>query len=403
MSTGSLQPNSPPTDAKPRRRPGRMAALATLPVFFTLAGKRVLVAGGTAAAAWKAELLAATGADVHVYADELDPVFEALIASGAAAGSLVHHAFAWRQEELSGATIAVCDAQSDDEAAAFVHAAKAAGVPFNVIDRPEFCQFSFGSIVNRSPVVIGISTSGAAPILGQAVRRRIEALIPPALARWADLARRMRAVVLQRLKAGGQRRAFWETLSDRAFGAPPDAGAADALLDECRRIACSTDPALGRVTLVGAGPGDAELLTLKAVRALQAADVILFDDHVSDEVLELARREAKRLAVGSRDGRRSRKMEDINALIVKSARSGKHVVRLQAGDPMTFDHAGEEITRLRDAGLPVVVVPGITAGYQDEDVHSGICTTRRDDARLVRSVNGPDGKVVLPERDFLVT
>ncbi|MBN9263924.1 MAG: uroporphyrinogen-III C-methyltransferase, partial [Hyphomicrobium sp.] len=299
--------------------PPRMAALATLPVFLSLVGKRAIVAGGSAAAAWKAELLAAAGADVHVYAKDVAPEMEALLARGAASGTLTLHAGLWAVESLVGAAVAIADAESEDEASAFYSAAVQAGVPVNVIDKPAFCQFQFGAIVNRSPVVVGISTTGAAPILGQAIRRRIETLLPPALALWGQLASAIRERVGERLAAGAARRAFWEKFVDRAFGpapAPSEFARLDHLIDA---LSTRSQTRAGRVTLVGAGPGNAELLTLKAVRALQAADVILYDDLVSDEVLELARREAKRLLVGKRGGRESCRQEDINALMVKLA------------------------------------------------------------------------------------
>jgi uroporphyrin-III C-methyltransferase/precorrin-2 dehydrogenase/sirohydrochlorin ferrochelatase len=373
-----------------------MAALATLPVFFTLAGKRAVVAGGSAAAAWKAELLAAAGAEVHVYAEELDPVFEALIVSGCAAGRLVHHGSAWRCDVLPGAVTAICDAEDEEEAARFFRAAQAAGVPVNVIDRPAWCDFQFGSIVNRSPAVIAISTDGAAPILGQAIRRRIETLLPPALADWAALARDLRETVMAKLSPGPRRRAFWERFADRAFGPAPKADAAEQLIGEAVSVATDVGAGQGRVTLVGAGPGDSELLTLKAVRALQAADVILFDDLASDDVLELARREARRMLVGKRGGRESCRQGDINAMMVSLAKAGNHVVRLKGGDPMVFGRAGEEIARLQSEGIPVSVVPGITSALAMA-ASLGVSLTFRDCARSVRFVTGHSRQGRLPD------
>lgn len=353
------------------RRPRRTDDLATLPVFFKLQGKRAIVAGGSDAAAWKAELLAAAGADVHVCKT------------------------GWTPDSLAGAAIAICDAETEGEAQAFYDAAHEAGVPVNVIDKPAWCDFQFGSIVNRSPAVIAISTDGAAPILGQAIRRRIETLIPPALADWAGIAREIRETVTARLAAGAQRRAFWERFTDRAFGPAPSLTAADELAGEAVSIAAGLDAEKGRVTLVGAGPGDAELLTLKAVRALQAADVILFDDLVSDDVLELARREAKRMLVGKRGGRESCRQEEINDMMVSLAKAGKHVVRLKGGDPMIFGRAGEEIARLEEEGIPVAVVPGITSALAMAS-SLGVSLTHRDCAQSVRFVTGHSRKGELP-------
>lgn len=370
----------------------RVGALAVLPVFLPLKGARVMVAGGSAAAAWKAELLLAAGARVELYAAEIGAEM-----AGLAANPALRHAGAdWRQAVAAGYRLAVADAEDAQEGAAFAAAMAAAGVPVNVIDRPESCTFQFGAIVNRSPVVVGISTDGAAPILGQAVRRRIETLLPKALADWGALAARIRARLNAALDPGAGRRVFWERFVDRAFAAPaaPANDEEPRLLAEAGRIAGA--PQAGSVTLVGAGPGDPELLTLKAMRALQSADVILFDDLVSLELLDLARREAKRMLVGKRGGRESCRQEDINALMLTYARQGKRVVRLKAGDPSVFGRSGEEIACLKDAGIAVSVVPGITAASA---LAAGCTTTltHRDHAQAVRFVTGHSKKGVLPE------
>lgn len=393
MNIRSLQPN------KPRRGPSqheRMAPLATLPVFYKLHGKKVLVAGGSEAAAWKAELLAAAGAEVHVYAEQLDPVFAGLMSAPAVSGAYVWHRRPWSTETFAFMQIAICDAETDGEAQAFFCAARAAGVAVNVIDKPAWCEFQFGSIVNRSPAVISISTDGAAPILGQAIRRRIETLIPPALAAWAQLAQSIRKAVNSRLTPGPQRRAFWEFFVDRAFGAEPAQDTAEEMLRQANVLQTAGARREGRVTLVGAGPGDAELLTLKAVRALQSADVILFDDLVSGEVLELARREAKRMLVGKRGGRESCKQDDINDMMVKLTKAGKHVVRLKGGDPMIFGRAGEEIDRLEAEGIPVAVVPGITSALAMA-AELGVSLTHRDISQSVRFVTGHSRQGRLPD------
>lgn len=370
----------------------RIAPLAVLPVFFDLTGKRVIAIGGSEPATWKIELLAAAGAHVQVLAPIAEWCDEliALAESGAAAGTISLVDCRWAPSDLSGAGLAVADIEDDAEALAFAEAARDASVPYNVIDRPEFCQFQFGTIVNRSPVVVGISTAGAAPILGQAVRRRIETLLPATLSAWAKLAQQVRGHVMERLEAGPQRRAFWERLVDRAFGdaAPTPT---DADIDSI-----SAAPPTGRVTLVGAGPGDADLLTIKAIRALQSADVILFDDLVSSEVLELARREARRMLVGKRAARESCKQEDINEMMLTLARQGKHVVRLKSGDPMIFGRAGEEIEMLERHGIAVSVVPGVTAALALAS-RLGISLTHRDHAQSVRFVTGHSRQGVLPE------
>jgi len=364
-----------------------------LPVFLDLAGKRAVVVAGSDAAAWKAELLAAAGAEVHVYAtaDALSTEMRGVMARE---GAITHHGWTWDSACLEGASVALADARDEAEAAAFEVAARKAGAACNVIDKPAFCHFQFGSIVNRSPVVVGISTSGAAPILGQAVRRRIETLLPHGLADWATLALRLRTRAAERLAPGSQRRLFWEKLVDRAFGAPPGTDAEVSLSEEV--VLGASVASGGHVTFVGAGPGDPEMLTLKAVRALQAADVILFDDLVSDEVLELARREAKRILVGKRAGRPSCKQHEINEMMVSLVKSGRRVVRLKSGDPMVFGRAGEEIAVLEQEGIGYEVVPGITAGLAMAAA-LGISLTHRDYAKSVRLVTGHSKDGGLPK------
>ena len=381
---------SNPASNEPRKPseagPQRLAALARLPVFLDLNGKPVVLAGGAPGAAWKAELLAAAGAHVQIYAEEICDELRALIAQGAAGGSLTHHERRWSAQDFIGAAIAVGDCEDEEEARAFRDAAHAAGVACNTVDKRETCDFEFGGIVNRSPVVIGISTNGAAPILGQNIRRRIETLLPPSLADWAGWAQAIRRSVMDKLTAGAQRRAFWERFSDSALGgkkAPGDARELANLIDEAR----SETPKGGRVTLVGAGPGDPELLTLKAVRAMQGADVILYDDLVSEDVLELARREAKRMMVGKRARGPSCSQKDINELMLELALQGKNVVRLKSGDPMVFGRAGEEIETLRAGGVPVDVVPGVSAANALA-ASLGVSLTHRDHAQSVRFITG---------------
>ena len=382
MNIRSLQLNRTPRRTASRER---MAALATLPVFYKLQGRKALIAGGSDAAAWKAELLAAAGAEVHVYAEELDPVFAELIAAPGVSGSYVWHDRTWSPGCFEHMQIAICDAETEARARAFYDAARAAGVAVNVIDKPDFCEFQFGSIVNRSPVVISISTDGAAPILGQAIRRRIETLISPSVAAWAQLAQSIRSAVNDCLAPGSERRAFWEAFVDKAFGGEPASQTTGELLAQLKTINAAGSTSKGRLTLVGAGPGDAELLTLKAVRALQAADVILFDDLVSNDVLELARREARRMPVGKRGRRENCKQDDINATMIALARAGKHVVRLMGGDPMASGRAGEEIARFQGEGIVVTVVPGITSAAAMAAL-LGVSLTHWDYAQSARFV-----------------
>ncbi|QEE45879.1 siroheme synthase [Rhizobium sp. WL3] len=338
--------------------PGRIEPLAKLPVFWNLSEKRVVIAGGSDAAAWKAELLAACGALVDVYAEAegIGAAMQDLVIAEKV--TILNQP--WHIGMFHGASMAIADCDSDDEARAFSCAALAAGVPFNVIDKPAYCQFQFGSIVNRSPVILSISTDGAAPILAQAIRRRVETLLPPSLKDWAMLAQTLRATVNSQLEPGPKRRAFWERFVDRCFSSTKVPGEDDrqGLISDVETL-CSL-PLLGSVTIVGAGPGDAELLTLKAVRCLQAADLILFDEGVSSDVLELARREAKRMLVGADDENAAGRDANLLQLVVGLARTGKRVVLLRAGDPAASATVTDMIEDLQMAGLQVDLVPGIS-------------------------------------------
>jgi uroporphyrin-III C-methyltransferase / precorrin-2 dehydrogenase / sirohydrochlorin ferrochelatase len=368
----------------------RMAPLARLPAFFALDDKRAVVAGASRAATWKAELLSAAGAQVDVFAPAPGDDVLAL-AEAPPRGAIVIHDRAWASDDFAGAAIAVADCADDNEAAAFAAAARAAGVPVNVIDRPAYCDFSFGAIVNRSPLVIGISTDGASPVFGQAIRAKIEALIPNGFARWAQAARTWRPRVQALALPFRGRRSFWERFTQRAVAAP-DRTPTDADLDAL--LTPTAAPDAGSVVLVGAGPGDPELLTLRAVRALQSADVILFDDLVSTDILDFARREAKKMLVGKTGHAASCRQDDINALMISLAKAGRRVVRLKGGDPMIFGRADEEIGACREANIAVEVVPGITTA-QGAASRLLASLTRRGTARRVQYVtgHGHDGKL----------
>ncbi len=358
-SQKQLQRNKPSAG-----RPARVEPLAKLPIFWDLKGKSVLLAGNTDAVAWKAELIAACGANVQVYLNSAipSPNLAAVAATQSAISLITDH---WSVAELNTCVLALADCESDTEAASFYRAACSAGVPVNVIDKPDYCQFQFGSVVNRSPVVIAISTDGAAPILAQAIRRRIETLLPPSLKGWAALARRMRSEVAERLGTGTPRRVFWERFVDMAFrtGQSPTTNDERYLIDSIGKISALGESLGGNVTFVGAGPGEAEMLTLKAVRALQAADVIVYDDGMSPDVLELARREAKRLFV-------SECGEDHEALAkmtVSLVRCGKRVVRLVSGDASSCLVSGGEMEQLTRMGIKSDVVYGVSARFADAD------------------------------------
>ena len=411
--------------APSRRGPARLAPMAVLPVFADLRGKPVLVVGGGAGAAWKAELLAAAGAHVTLalggdgepFCEEAHELMERLGTPQAAPsrkedrfGSARLLARPWQPLDLYGhdrpdatgiapdrPALALIDTECHAEAASFAALARSAGVTVNAIDKPVHGDVTFGSIVNRSPVVVGISTDGAAPILGQAVRRRIETMLPASLAEWAGAMRAARSRVLATLPDRAARRRFFERFAEVAFREPFPAESMlqDPVLALATPQDAGPDERAGHITLVGAGPGKADWLTLGAVRALQSADVVLFDALVSEEVLELARREARRMLVGKRAGRESCRQEDINALMLKLAGQGKRVVRLKSGDPMIFGRAGEEIEAIEQAGIPLDVVPGVTSA-QALAASLGISLTHRCHARSVRFVTGHGANGQLP-------
>ena len=373
----------------------RIQPLARLPVFFALEHRRVVIAGGSEAAAWKAELLAAAGATVELYAEQ--PSEELLTVLTSLSNDRIHlHHRPWSLDVFKGAALAILATENDAEAKAFRCAAQASGIPCNVVDRPAFCDFSFGGIVNRSPLIISISTDGAAPVFGQAIRAKIEAMLPQGLTQWAEAARQWRPSV-QALKLSFQRRrAFWERFTELALANPndtPNEAERDALL--AKSASDATSPERGSAVLVGAGPGDPELLTLKAVRALQSADIILSDDLVSRAVLDFARREAKTMLVGKTGHGPSCKQEDINRLMVSFAQQGKRVVRLKSGDPMVFGRATEELDACRLAGVPVEVIPGITTA-QGVASRIGRSLTHRAIARRVQFLTGHDTSGKLP-------
>lgn len=306
-----------------RVEPGRMAALARLPLFFSLRGKRVVVAGGSAAAAWKAELLSAAGAEVAVYADAFSVAMKR-VAANPAGGAIALHPRSWIAADLPGAAIAVGAFDEEEGAADFSSAARSVGVPVNIVDRPAFCDFSFGAIVNRSPLVVGISTDGAAPAFAQAIRGKLEALLPTGFADWAAAAARWRDAVKRSGLSQPGRSKFWQrfaALALRRAGDPPQARDFDRL------IAGAGDDAAARgaVTHIRVDPDHPDLLTLRAVRALQSADVIIFDDRVPHEALDFARREARKIPVGPADydGQHRR---HIDALSDDFANQGQRVV-----------------------------------------------------------------------------
>jgi uroporphyrin-III C-methyltransferase/precorrin-2 dehydrogenase/sirohydrochlorin ferrochelatase len=363
--------------------------LSCLPVFLALAGKRLVLAGGSPAILWKAKLCLAAGAEIEIFtADPCSAL--ASLARQSPSIALVRRRIA--PKDFHGAALAITEAESEAEISQFLRAAHAAGVLVNVIDKPACSDFQFGAIVNRSPLVVGISTSGGAPILAQALRGRLEARLPQEVKLWAQKAKAWRETLNTLARLPKTRRRFWELFSSEALAGrrAPQEGDLAALLASAENAA----PLTGSVTIVGAGPGDPELLTLKALRALQSADVILYDDLVSPAIVEMARREAEKIPVGKRGYKPSCRQEHILSLMVSQALQGKHVVRLKGGDPMIFGRAAEEIAALRAASIPVEIIPGVTAALGAAATLQLSLTERKKARRLqFITAHSHDGKL----------
>ena len=375
------------------RRDAGIGLIPILPIFVRLDGKNALVIGSGPAADWKAELLLAAGALLRIVAGEPSERLQRIVDSSDRAVLLRR---SWREADFADAFLAVAEAADGEEAARLAAVAKESGTFLNVVDKPDFGAFQFGAIVERSPVVIGISTNGAAPVLAQEIRARIEALLPQGLRNWASAALAWRPDLRSKAPEPHLRRRFWRLFARRAMMASetaPDAADFDSLLGAALE---AKKEGAGSVVLVGGGPGDPDLLTMKAVRALQSADVVLYDDLVSSQTVAMARREAQKITVGKRGYKPSCTQEDITSLVLKLARQGKRVVRLKGGDPSVFGRANEEIVRLEEAGVPVEIVPGVTsASAAAASLRRSL--TERDIARRLQFVtaHAKDGK--LPE------
>ncbi|MEJ2573325.1 MAG: siroheme synthase CysG [Gammaproteobacteria bacterium] len=357
-----------------------------LPLFFDIKGRPCLVVGGGEIAARKVEALLRAGARITVVSPQLGPP----LGARHAAGEIRHLAEAFDAGHLAECVLAV--AATDDEVInrRVSDLARKRRIPVNVVDHPELCSFIFPSVIDRSPVTVAVSTAGAAPVLARLLRARLETLIPATYGRLAELAGRFRHVVKARLPQGAVRRRFWEeTLQGpvaELVHAGREAAAAHAL--QAALDKADTDGLrCGEVYLVGAGPGDPDLLSFRALRLMQQCDVVLYDRLVQPAILDLVRREAERIYVGKRRSFHSVRQEEINALLVKLARDGKRVLRLKGGDPFIFGRGGEEIATLADEGIPFQIVPGISAANGCA-AYAGIPLTHRDFAQSVLFVTG---------------
>ncbi len=368
-----------------------------LPIFLQLDGKPAIVVGGGAAAARRAEHLIKAGARVTSFAPSLGDDFRELLDQP----NFRHEARDAEPKDFEDMALCFIAVENERVAAEAWAAAKGAGALINVADRPQLCDFIMPSVVDREPLVIAISTGGASPILGRMLKARLESSIPAAYGRLADLMGGFRGAVAKAIASPIMRRRFWETvlegpIAERAL-AGDDRSASAELAHAIERAASGDAEApRGEVYLVGAGPGDPDLLTFRALRLMQRADVVLYDRLINQDVMNLVRREAERVYVGKEPEDHELPQRDISALMVKLAREGKRVLRLKGGDPFVFGRGGEEIEALAAEGIPFQVCPGITAAI-GAAAYAGIPLTHRDHAQACVFVtgHGKDGKIDL--------
>ena len=373
-----------------------------LPLFHNLRGRLVLVVGGGDIALRKARLLTEAGAQLRVVALEIEPELTALLAQQGGEALLQKYA----PGHLEGAQLVIAATEDDELNAQISRDAQARNLPVNAVDAPEHCTVIFPAIVDRSPLVVAISSGGHAPVLARLTRARIETLFPHSWGRLAQLAQRFRAQVKAAFPVINQRRVFWEDvfqgdIAERVF-AGRDADAERLLIERLQQQ--KGQHYQGEVYLVGAGPGDPDLLTFRALRLMQQADVVLHDRLVPDAIIDLCRRDADRIYVGKQRADHAVPQEQINQLLVRLAKEGKRVLRLKGGDPFIFGRGGEEIEELAANGIPFQVVPGITAA-NGCSAYAGIPLTHRDHAHSVRFVTGhlKDGTTNLPWQELVAT
>lgn len=353
-----------------------------LPIFCRLDNKPVLLVGGGEVAERKARLLLDAGAHLTVVAPELDPELAELAANG----SIEWLAGEFAPTQLAGKWLVVAATDRREVNALVYQSANQARIFANVVDDPKRSSFIMPSIIDRSPLMVAISSGGKAPVLARLLREKLEAMLPQHLGAVAAFAGSLRDRVKARFATMGERRRFWERLlgADRLGQALArgDHASAHQLADT---LFAEESKAHGEVVLVGAGPGDPGLLTLHALRQMQQADVVVYDRLVSDEVMALVRRDAKRIFVGKQAGNHCVPQEGINQLLLEEAKKGQRVVRLKGGDPFIFGRGGEELETLVGGGVGFQVVPGITAASGCA-AYAGIPLTHRDHAQSVRFV-----------------
>jgi uroporphyrin-III C-methyltransferase/precorrin-2 dehydrogenase/sirohydrochlorin ferrochelatase len=354
------------------------------PIFFDLTAQKVLVVGGGEVALRKVALLEKSGASITLVAPEVLPELR----ERAAAGKIQVQIREFLPDDLLGARLVIVATSRRAVNRWIASLSEARAIPVNVVDDREASRFIVPAIIDRDPVLVAISTAGTSPVLARRLRERLEAAIPKKIGALASWLRALRHTARRRLRDTNERRRFFETIVDgpaaRRF-IDGDVRGAQSIAQQLLARTSIAPRAQGDVTLVGAGPGDPELLTLKALRALQDADVILYDRLVPQAVLDMARRDAAQICVGKAAGSIGSTQEEINALLIEHARLGKRVVRLKGGDPFIFGRGGEELEALFEAQIGFSVIPGVTAAAGCA-AYAGIPLTHRDHAHSVTFV-----------------
>ena len=368
------------------------------PAFFYTDDAHVTVFGGGEEARRKVRLLAKTTANITVVIDsEIEDGFAQEFA-----GRITIAPRDMAGQALDRSKFAIVACRTKENCDQSIVWAREYGIPINVVDQPEECDFTVPSILERGEIVAAVGSGGAAPVLAKRVRTSLEALMPQNMGPLSELARDFRPRVYEVLDDGTKRRQFWEAALN---GTPADLALAGQLDDALAAMeALLQDIALpgnqiGSVDIVGAGPGDPELLTLKAFRLIQNADIVFYDRLVSLEILDLVRRDATRVSVGKSKANHSVPQSDIHDLMIKAAREGQRVVRLKGGDPFIFGRGGEEVEALRDAGIEARVVPGISSALGCA-ASAGLPLTHRDHAQTLTFVTGHAKSGEVPDLDW---
>ncbi len=357
-----------------------------LPIFMNMRERRAVIVGGGVVASRKASLVARTGAIITVISVEVSPAMRVVLRDER------HRwiARAFSDDDLAEASLVIAATDDADANRRVYDVATRSGIPVNVVDCPSLCSFIVPAIVDRSPVVVAVSTGGRSPVLARHIKSQLERFLPARLGRLAEICGRYRQRLVEAIASPGRRRRTWESLFEGRLPelvfAGQDAEAA-AVIEAGLESGDATEPVRGAVYLIGAGPGDPELLTLKAQRLLQRADVVLYDRLVPVGVLDMCRRDAEMIYVGKRCNDHTIAQCEISELLVEHARQGRRVARLKGGDPFVFGRGGEELEALVDAGIEFEVVPGISAA-NGSAAYAGIPLTHRDHAQSVSFCTG---------------